>query len=354
MLARILPVWSVRAVRLQSRRLPRRALAVGVTVFVAATLGCGWAMDRADAFRDPIYGRKETKLRAIARADGPLILVIGSSRIENGVHARHAEAELQRHTGRSATVFNFGTSGAGPLTMSVYLQRLLDRGTVPDCIVIEVLPKLLSDTADGPPELAWLNPERFSERERAELERLSPKGTAHWHKPTGNPWIDHAKSIVFHLHPALLTPAASFPWTQPMDDRGWYRFFHSQVTPEQRANWTLRAERECRPNLAAFEPDGVSAHVFHRMIETCRERGIPVRLLLMPEGTVFHGWYGPGVNERLAAYLATLPVPVTDARHWMPDEMFADGHHLMPNGAAAFSERLAIEVLQPLLEGRSP
>lgn len=354
MLARILPGWSVRAVRLHSRRSPRRALAVGVVVFVAATLGCGWAMDRADAFRDPIYGRKETKLLAIPRANGPLILVIGSSRIENGVNARHAETVLQRVGNRSATIFNFGSAGAGPMTMSVYLQRLLDRGTVPDRIVIEVLPKLLSDTADGPPELAWLNPERFSESERAELERLSPKGTAHWHKPTGNPWTDHAKSIVFHLHPALLTPAASFPWTQPMDDRGWYPFFHSQVTPELRASWTLRAERECRPNLATFEPDSVSARVFRQIIESCRERGIPIHLLLMPEGTVFHGWYGPGVNERLAKYLATLPVPVTDARNWLPDEAFADGHHLLPAGATAFSERLAIEVLQPLLEGRSP
>lgn len=354
MLARVLQFRSARAIRHNTRRSPRRALVVGVIVFLAATLGCGWVMDRADAFRDPIYGRKETKLRAIPRADGPLILVIGSSRIENGVHARHAEDVLRQNTGRPATVFNFGTAGAGPVTMSVYLQRLFDRGTIPDRIVIEVLPKLLSDTADGPAELAWLNPERFSHRERAALERLSPKGTAHWHEPTGIPWNDHAKALLFRVHSAFLPPAASFPWTQPMDDRGWYRFFHPQVTPELRANWTRRAERECRPNLAAFQPDGGSAHVFRQMIETCRERGIPVRLLLMPEGTAFHGWYGPGVNDRLAAYLAVLPVPVTDARHWMPDDAFADGHHLLPDGATAFSERLAIEVLQPMIEGRSP
>jgi hypothetical protein len=74
----------------------------------------------------------------------------------------------------------------------------------------------------------------------------------------------------------------------------------------------------------------------------------------MPEGTVFHGWYGPGVNDELKAYLASLPASVTDARPWMPDDAFADAHHLLPGGAAAFTDRLATEVLRPLLERQSP
>ena len=353
MLALVLHIRSTRAIRLKPSRSPRRALAVGLMSFVATTLGCGWAMERADAIRDPVYGRKETQLRAIPPADGPLILVLGSSRVENGVNAGHAETVLRQRTGRTATVFNFGISGAGPLMMSVYLQRLLARGIVPDSIVIEVLPVSLSDTAHGPPELAWLNPERFSHRERAELARISPSGTAHWHSSV-MPWREYANQFLFHIGPPYVPPSVRFVWTLPMDDHGWSRFFQDGVTPDQRASWTLRAEREYRPNLAAFHTDGVASASFRQLIETCRGRGIPVHLLLMPEGTAFHQWYVPGVNDRLTEYLATLPVPVTDARRWMPDDAFADGHHLLPHAATAFSERLAGEILHPLLERRSP
>ena len=353
MLALLLHVRGSRTIRFRLSRSPRRALAVGLIVFVAATLGCGWAMERADAVRDPVYGQKENRLRALTRADGPLILVLGSSRVENGMNAGHAEMVLRRTAGQRVIVFNFGVSGAGPLTMSIYFQRMLARGIVPDGIVIEVLPKMLSDTAIGPPELAWLNPERFSHRERAELARISPSGTAHW-RSSAMPWREYANQILFRIGQPYVPPSVRFVWTLPMDDHGWSRFFQDGVTPEQRASWTLRAERECKPNLTAFHADGVAAASFRQLIETCRERRIPVHLLLMPEGTAFHGWYGPSVNERLAAYLSSLPVPMTDARRWMPDDAFADGHHLLPHAATAFSERLAGEILHPLLEGRSP
>jgi hypothetical protein len=352
MLARTVFVNAFRSAQPRVSRSPRRALVVGLTAFVAATLGCAWAMERADGFRDPVYGQKESRLRTIARTGEPLILILGSSRVENGINAGHAEVVLRQSTGQRINVFNFGISGAGPLMMSVCLNRLLARGTIPDRIVIEVLPKMLSNTANGPPELAWLNPDRFSHRERAELARLSPAGTAHWHSST-MPWRDYSKQFLFRMSPTYVPPSVTFAWTQPMDDHGWSRFFQNNVTAEQRRNWTERAERECRPNLESFQA-GVAAASFRHLIETCQEREIPVHLLLMPEGTAFHSWYGPGANERLAAFLATLPVPVTDARRWMPDDAFADGHHLLPHAATIFSERLASEVLYPQLESGSP
>ena len=38
-------------------------------------------------------------------------------------------------------------------------------------------------------------------------------------------------------------------------------------------------------------------------------------------------------------------VPWTDARTWVADEYFVDGHHLLADGAAAFSERFGRDVL---------
>ena len=47
-------------------------------------------------------------------------------------------------------------------------------------------------------------------------------------------------------------------------------------------------------------------------------------------------------------------VSVVDARAWVPDDGFMDGHHLLPEGATTFTKRLGTEVLQPMLAAPSP
>jgi hypothetical protein len=52
--------------------------------------------------------------------------------------------------------------------------------------------------------------------------------------------------------------------------------------------------------------------------------------------------------DRLDAFLGDVTrafgVRLVDARDWLPDAAFYDGHHLLPAGAKAFSVRLAIEL----------
>ena len=43
-----------------------------------------------------------------------------------------------------------------------------------------------------------------------------------------------------------------------------------------------------------------------------------------------------------------------DAREWVPDVGFSDGHHLLPAGATTFTDRLGREALIPLLRNDSP
>ena len=72
---------------------------------------------------------------------------------------------------------------------------------------------------------------------------------------------------------------------------------------------------------------------------------------------MFRSWYPPAVRSEIDAYLAGLSreyaVPVIDAHAWVGDGVFADGHHLLPAGADAFTERFGRDALQPLLEGRA-
>ena len=49
-----------------------------------------------------------------------------------------------------------------------------------------------------------------------------------------------------------------------------------------------------------------------------------------------------------------VPTPAAgpaDARAWLADDLFVDNHHLLRAGAAAFTDRLAGEVLHPWLCG---
>jgi hypothetical protein len=72
----------------------------------------------------------------------------------------------------------------------------------------------------------------------------------------------------------------------------------------------------------------------------------------MPESTTFQGWYPPQARALLSTYLHTLhreyALPVIDARCWIGDELFWDSHHLLRPGAAAFTQRFAETVLEPL------
>jgi hypothetical protein len=80
-----------------------------------------------------------------------------------------------------------------------------------------------------------------------------------------------------------------------------------------------------------------------------------VVLVLTPESREFRSWYAPGSEAQIQAVCARLArdhgTRIVDARTWVPDEDFMDGHHVLPAGAAVFTRRLAREVLTPLVTG---
>jgi hypothetical protein len=89
------------------------------------------------------------------------------------------------------------------------------------------------------------------------------------------------------------------------------------------------------------------------LLDLCRQERISVAFLVMPESREFQSWYSLLGDVQFHAYLrhlaAEYAVPVLNARNWMADDDFLDGHHLLPDAAAAFSERLGRQALQPFL-----
>src|SRR5262249_39166690 len=100
--------------------------------------------------------------------DRPLVLVLGSSRVQMGLCAGSVNAEWD---GRPALVFNFGLSGGGALLESLCLRRLLDEGLRPDVLVLEVLPPTLNQP--GAPRVGggWLEGARLRAGEAELLHR---------------------------------------------------------------------------------------------------------------------------------------------------------------------------------------
>src|SRR5207248_1044291 len=109
-----------------------------VAAFAAGQLVLGLAVERwLPQARDPDYAAKVERLRArrAEAPDRPLVLVLGSSRVQLGLRGGPVYAD-----GRTALVFNFGLSGAGPYLEALCLRRLFAEGVRPDLLVLEVLP----------------------------------------------------------------------------------------------------------------------------------------------------------------------------------------------------------------------
>jgi hypothetical protein len=110
------------------------------------------------------------------------------------------------------------------------------------------------------------------------------------------------------------------------------------------------------PSLADWNPGPAPARALRDTLALCRDRGIAVGLLLMPESSAFRALYSEPVRERLNAFLAGVCAefgcPLIDAREWVDSAGFSDGHHLLRAAGVAFTDRLTTEAILPLLRQR--
>jgi hypothetical protein len=76
----------------------------------------------------------------------------------------------------------------------------------------------------------------------------------------------------------------------------------------------------------------------------------------MPEAGDFRAMYSAKALARFDYWVHELSresgCALRDARRWVPDASFVDGHHLLPGGSATFTDRLADEVIAPALTGK--
>jgi hypothetical protein len=320
-----------------------------VLSFACLQVGVGVSLDCwLSGARDPEYALKERQLRdRRAEAPGrPLVVMLGSSRTLLGLQAGRLGAEDR------AVVYNFGVVGCGPVLEGVYLRRLLAAGIRPDFLLVEVLAPALNRTGGRPLEEGWLNGRRLGP---AEVARLWPY---HSHPTRLLGQWGQARCLPCAGHQAGLRGLLGLdPLATEWDAHGWQPSPARGLKPLARRRLTAAAHRQYEDSLGEFRLAEGPARALNDLLDLCGREGIPVALVLMPESAEFRDFYAPGLRAGLTSYLGEVSrekgVPLIDASGWVGEGGFWDGHHLLPGGAAEFTDRFGHEALQPLLRSVS-
>jgi hypothetical protein len=289
--------------------------------------------------------------------EAKLILVLGSSRTADGFRGADLEGPLSREMGVPVIAFNFGLPGAGPLTELLTLKRLLANGVRPDLVVIEVLPPLLAgqepvasaELGRFPATGLWLSEFEFVQHYGGP----ASEQRRDWWEAWPIPCYAQRQAILSCLAPAWLPYQYRRDWFRNIDDSGWVDSPLRDLSPERRRLAVEHARLDYAPILEHFQLGGPACQALRDLLALCRQEDIRTALLLMPEGTEFRSWYPPRTRLAIEAFLQGLSgkfnAPVIDAREWIADDDFSDSHHLQPEGAAKFTERLGRTTLLPLL-----
>lgn len=336
--------------RTGSRR-ARPALLWGLVSFGLIQLVLAVALEVwLDRGRDPEFTAKFDRLTALCQShpDQPLLLFLGSSRALMSFDAVQVQAVC---AGRSALCFNFGIKGAGPLMELISLRRLLAAGIRPQHLFLEVIPPVLNlaATADHPLEEEWLPGCRLTLSElRATLPfHSTPRRLLrHWGKARGWPVAWHRQGLRdYFLQEDKVATDWHDPEPGPMDTHGFQPYFTHGIETDRQAWFQDMACKQYKTALGEYRLCTRSAATLTTLLDLCREHGLPVSLVLMPEGSGFRALYPPSMRQGIDAYLQSLGVEIIDARAWLDDADFWDGHHQLPRGAARFTRRFQEEVL---------
>lgn len=309
--------------------------------------------------RDPFYGAKVARLKGRLRQapDSRVVVMVGSSRTGDGLRAVPFETELAHDLGQPLVIFNFGLPGAGPPTQLLQLQRLLAEGIKPSLVLIEILPVDLDDRL-GVSTLR-LAAERLSWHDLQQIRtyplHAHPLRQA-WREARLVPWYAQRFNILSAIMPTLLPLHLRQDSYVNCDSCGWSAPAVGRHSPEERQWASARALKSYRPKLDSFQIGPASCQAVRLILHECHHHAIQAACVLMPEGPDFRSAYSERIWQQINPFLDQLQqefqAPIVNARDWIEEENFFDSHHLAPDGAAQFTERLAREAILPLLGQR--
>ena len=332
-----------------------------LVLFLAVFLGYWWVMTNyvIQDFWDPPFVMKSDLLQArLKQYPGhPLWLIMGSSRVDEGLRPGVLAGGMRNPD--APLIFNFGMGGVDMYRQLVSLRRLLAGGLKPARVGIEIVGAVI----DRRDEAFADDPRLIPRARRDEVAGLcnyaaAPDVTrAYWRQSRLNPFFEYGMQIPNQtLSKRLLPlPFARHLESHSYDNWGWFAGPAAPIPPDDYAKGLEVAWKDYEidfkdnPNYTVAPR---SSRLVREAIDLCRNSGIDVFLLRMPEGRDFQAFYPAQANAVIEDWLQKLQldnrVRLIDARSWYPDrEYYLDGHHLNATGAEIFTRRLAQELSNP-------
>jgi hypothetical protein len=247
--------------------------------------------------------------------------------------------------------FNFSHQEAGPLYNLLQAHRLVRQGLRPGWLVVELCPLFCWEEHTGVCSRgATLADLPVLLEHTGTGTALRPYLRAHL-----LPAYQHRQGVLQEVAPTLATEVSRGDRIRlsPLGgDEEWCAL--ASITPAERH----RARHPLLAGVAAWRPLGMDRfdRATRALLALCRRERIAVALVLTPEDPLVRAHYPEAPLRQFEAYVAGLAaehgVPVCDARAWLGEDEFSDGHHTLLCGAERFTRRLHAEVLEPLVAGR--
>jgi hypothetical protein len=305
--------------------------------------------------QDNCQSCKLHRLRELAaqEPDRPLLVMLGSSRTQHAFQAGLLDG-LPGPGGKPLVAYNLGVPMAGHIHSWLYLRELLDAGIRPRLLLVEFSPLLLNEPRPGVvSEESWTLGPWLSGPHlvRCWPYFARPRAKAvEWLEARLAPWYVCRSDLgEWGREKAGRTTG---PHAERMHD-AWGFLRHGKLLARQEREFFVEANRQLYgPSLRDYRVGAGPTRAMRDLLETAHRERIPVVLVLMPESVAFSSWFRPeGLADalrRFAELRTTFRVETIDARRWLPDDDFNDGHHVTEAGARAFTTRL-IEELRPIL-----
>jgi hypothetical protein len=340
---------------LQKRK--RNDLAWFLLGFLVVQLALGLGVERfLPTVRDPEFEEIDQIMheRLVEAPGRPLVLVLGSSRTRMALRT-----ERLNHPDDPAApvVINIATNTSASMLQAVFLKRTLRAGLRPQLVFVEIMPMSLSLRHGAAFEESKMAPGRLT---LAEAMALRPYYAEPYRLAVRWLW---ARLLPADHHQAELREALAIDYaagSEPgyhsgRDGFGWggapAKGSPQEVERLTQETLAMYASALTQPLLS---PGAVQA--LRDVLTLAQREHITAVLVMPPEASVMRN-YAPAVAERhidAVRHLAReFAVPLIDARAWIDDDGFWDGHHATDRGAEQYTARFAREALQPYLSGSS-
>ena len=352
-------------VRARTRRSwTRRSFVTLLSGFLAfAVLQLGWSVVveiGIPEVRDPLYGRRLRLVQKALRAKPGkprTVIMLGTSRTLYGFRPGAAANAWGGPADRPIAAFNFGVSGASPLTQLLIWRRLQQDGVRPDLLLIEVMPPLLCSQTDPHDfHAAHWPAERLRWGDLALVKHYAgvrrPDLRRDWLGAFALPCYFQRCKLTSLIAPSLLPKEYRQNDDWNVDEFGDLKPLKA-LTSEDHLRRTQEARRFYETFLNGFRLGGPACEALRELTASCRKEGIPAALVFMPEGPEFRSWYSAEVLQDVQAWVSRLSrenaTPVINAREWLEEDDFLESNHLLSSGADKFTERLGRQYILPLL-----